>query len=501
MAKNSVELNVKVTGDAFEQLRRITGQTEELGTAVGRAKSKLSGLGRGLVVFNQALELVGKAVNGMKEYTDAYRAQSVAETQLTRVMRNTMGATKEEIEGVKALAVAQQKLGVIGDEVQLAGAKELGTYLTKAESLKKLLPVMNDTIAHQFGLNATQEEAVNIATMFGKVMDGQVGALSRYGYKFTEAQEKVLKFGTEEERLATLIEVVTPIVGGMNEALAATPEGQVQKVSMAMGDVRERIGEIITRVEAKLVPTALKVLKYVDKLIDIVNTGWPVWGAAILGATVGVLALSMKVKALGLSVAASGGMWPAMAALAKASCASIGVAIKSIPIVGWIAAAVALIVGVFAMLWNKSLKFRNWVMEAVETVANFMLAKLNFILNIYNKIAEKLGWKTVKPLKVQLRRYSEKDMPGKAGSGMDELGGLGMFWGVSGLGSGAEERVARGTEAAVTGGTRSTTVNINLGKMVENIVFNGTLGENAQELENKIQEILTRTLMMAAATA
>lgn len=61
--------------------------------------------------------------------------------------------------------------------------------------------------------------------------------------------------------------------------------------------------------------------------------------------------------------------------------------------------------------------------------------------------------------------------------------------------------ITKGAEAAVTGGTRNTTVNINLGKMVENIVFNGTLGENAQDLENKIQEILTRTLMMAAATA
>ena len=70
-----------------------------------------------------------------------------------------------------------------------------------------------------------------------------------------------------------------------------------------------------------------------------------------------------------------------------------------------------------------------------------------------------------------------------------------------GLGSAANDRAAKGAEAAVTGGTRNTTVNINLGKMVENIVFNGTLGESAQELENKIQEILTRTLMMAAATA
>ena len=65
----------------------------------------------------------------------------------------------------------------------------------------------------------------------------------------------------------------------------------------------------------------------------------------------------------------------------------------------------------------------------------------------------------------------------------------------------ATERATKGAEAAVTGGTRNTTVNINLGKMVENIIFNGTLGDNAQALEQQIQEILYRTLAMAAATA
>jgi len=83
----------------------------------------------------------------------------------------------------------QQELGVIGDEVQLSGAQEMATYLQKKESLEKLIPVMNDMLAQQYGLNATQENAVQIATMLGKAMDGQTGALSRYGYSFDSAQE------------------------------------------------------------------------------------------------------------------------------------------------------------------------------------------------------------------------------------------------------------------------------------------------------------------------
>jgi hypothetical protein len=42
-------------------------------------------------------------------------------------MRNTMGAREEDIQSIKDLCSEQQKLGVIGDEVQLAGAQKLAT--------------------------------------------------------------------------------------------------------------------------------------------------------------------------------------------------------------------------------------------------------------------------------------------------------------------------------------------------------------------------------------
>jgi dihydroxyacetone kinase len=66
--------------------------------------------------------------NLMGEYTSAFMAQAEAETKLEQVMRNTMSATDAEVRSIKELASAQQRLGVIGDEVVLAGAQELATY-------------------------------------------------------------------------------------------------------------------------------------------------------------------------------------------------------------------------------------------------------------------------------------------------------------------------------------------------------------------------------------
>lgn len=156
-------------------------------------------------------------------------------------MRNTMDAREADIQSIKDLCSAQQELGVIGDEVQLAGAQELATYLSEKQSLEQLIPVMNDMLAQQYGLNASQENAAQIATMLGKVMDGQMGALSRYGYKFDEAQEKILKYGTESQRAAVLTEVITASVGGMNAELAKTDVGKQKQLENTLGDIKEKL--------------------------------------------------------------------------------------------------------------------------------------------------------------------------------------------------------------------------------------------------------------------
>lgn len=212
---------------------------------------------------------IGKLNEFAAQSRELYNAQAEAETKLAAVMRNTMGARTSEINSIKALASEQQRLGVIGDEVQLAGAQELGTYLTKADNLKKLMPVMNDMVAQQYGLNATQEQATTIATMMGKVMDGQVGALSRYGYKFDEAQEAILKFGTEEERAATLADVVSASVGGVNATLAQTPEGALKQYENNLGDLQERFGGLFTAIAAAWLPVRNAIMSGWERVVTV----------------------------------------------------------------------------------------------------------------------------------------------------------------------------------------------------------------------------------------
>ena len=269
MAEKKAEYEIIITGNAVEKINKITGATEKMDVAAKKTSKTVSQISAAWLKVAAAVQVAKTAINAVNNLNLAYNAQLEAETKLGKVMQNTMGATKAQVESIMMLTSAQQRLGVVGDEVQLAGAQELATYLGKTKSLKSLIPVMNDMLAQQYGLNATQEQATQIASMLGKVMDGQVGALSRYGYKFDKTQEKILKFGTEEQRVATLTEVVTSAVGGMNERLAKTTAGRAKQLANSWGDLKEQLGGLGQTIGTSLIPVASKAVSVMQSWVEV----------------------------------------------------------------------------------------------------------------------------------------------------------------------------------------------------------------------------------------
>lgn len=221
-------------------------------------------------IFNPIV-LMGAAMYKLNSYiseaVQGYKDVAAQESKLGQVMQNTMGATKEQFEGIKNFIGDQAKIGVVDAGTTTGGAQELATYLTEEKNLKKLIPVMNDMLAQQYGLNATQEQAINIGSMLGKVMDGQVGALSRYGYKFDETQAKILKTGTEAQRAAVLFDVVTSSVGGVNEALANTPEGKMKQMANRADLLKEKVGGMVVLFQTSFGDLKDKLLTFFEGLV------------------------------------------------------------------------------------------------------------------------------------------------------------------------------------------------------------------------------------------
>lgn len=212
------------------------------------------------------------SVQKIKEFgagcVEAFDVQKEAETKLETVMKQRMKSTDKSIQSVKDYASAQQQLGVVGDEVQLSGAQQLATFLNTDEALKELIPAMNNLAVQQNGTNVTSQNMVSIGNMMGKVMQGQTSALTKLGITFDENQEKMLKNGTEQERAATLAQVITDNVGKMNEEMAKTDAGKIQQVKNAYGDLKEQIGAKLEPVIAKLYAWFGKIVQYVSENLD-----------------------------------------------------------------------------------------------------------------------------------------------------------------------------------------------------------------------------------------
>lgn len=249
MAKE-VSFTIKV--DDKGTLKKVTMDAEQLGRAVRSVQDESEKAKRSVLTWAetaQAIDVlqssIGELQGVVSDLTSAYQVQLVAETQIETIMRQRMAVTDEQIQSIKNLCSAQQELGVIGDEVQLSGAQQMATFLQNKRSLDVLIPAMNNLLAQQNGLNATNQDAVSIGNMMGKAMQGQVETLQRVGITFDESQKKVLQYGTESERAAMLAKVITQNVGNMNAELAKTDAGKQKQLENTLGDIKEQMGALV----------------------------------------------------------------------------------------------------------------------------------------------------------------------------------------------------------------------------------------------------------------
>lgn len=256
-----------------------------LGKAFQNAGQKMRTAGMYATIGGGAMVLAGKKL------LELNRTQESAERKLVEVYKSRMGVNKKAAKSTMDLASALQKQGVVGDEVILSGAQMLATYAKTPGTVNKLLPSMTNLLVQMKGYDATADDATNVAKMFGKVMTGQTGALTRAGITFTDAQEKVLKYGTEEEKAAMLAEVVTQNVGNMNSVFAQTDEGKMVQLKNNLSDIGESLGQILLPalgaaagwLSEKFVPQVERLVGFLEAHPVIVKIAVGITGLLVVG--------------------------------------------------------------------------------------------------------------------------------------------------------------------------------------------------------------------------
>lgn len=285
--KTTISLLGKIDPSLSRALSKAQKQSSNTGKNMantmknaGAAMTKtIKGYAKTAIAVFSSISAAAKLKEFARECVVAAKAAIDVETKLGTLLQNV---TKIQIRGPNAAADAANKLikvadkmervGVVAGDVMVAGFQQLASFQLDDKDITKLSVGMADLLAQTKGVNASQGDAVSVANMIGKVMTGSVGALTRVGIIFDKNQEKVLKMGTEEEKVAMLAEVLQQNVGGVNKALAKTDEGKLVKAKNVIGQAKEEIGRkllpIISNVATKAVPLVIKSFDKVGQVVD-----------------------------------------------------------------------------------------------------------------------------------------------------------------------------------------------------------------------------------------
>ena len=289
MAKNiNVLLSLK---DQFTKpLQNATKNTKAMDKHLQKASNKVKAFGN---ATKESMKKAAKytaigfgaltAATGvfLKQSIDAAKEKLKADKLLEANLKRTNNYSIDKINSLKDEAGALQDLGVIGDDVIVAGAGQLAMYKLSHDQIKKTMPILGDMVAKEKGFNATQEDRIAMADAIGKAVSGKTKGLLKYGVELTAAEEKVFKTMKAEKRLDFIVKKVNKSIGGTNKALRETDEGKIVSAQGAFGDMQAEVGK--------------KLMPYLGKLAEWFHSKIPGMQDLILGTADKVEQLIIKV--------------------------------------------------------------------------------------------------------------------------------------------------------------------------------------------------------------
>lgn len=242
-----------------------------LSKASGFASKAVSGIGNAAksmatVVSGAATAAAAYLVNFGRQSVDAALKAGEVTAKFQQVAKNN-NWTDEEQKSLLSLNKTLGQTGVISGGTLKAAQAQLGTFALTADQVKTLTPALADMIANNKGYNATAQDGVQIANLLGKVMTGNATALSKYGVTMTDAQKKVLQEGSASEKAAMAAQVLEANFGGINKALAQTPQGKMTILQHEIAGLKTSVGNDLIAAFGGVGGAVIKMVQAVEPLI------------------------------------------------------------------------------------------------------------------------------------------------------------------------------------------------------------------------------------------
>lgn len=240
-----IDIMSYLKGDGFKAVdSQINGLKKSLSSLKSFTNNSLVKITAGYFTVNTLVSQYNKAIQ-------ASNIQIEHETKLYATLK-AQNYREEQIESLKKYASELQKVGVVGDEVSLAGIRQLASFKLQEESIRELLPGVHNLMVAEKGLNSTTADAEKWSKSLGiAVSSGQVRALKQAGIVLDEHTSKMFENANEQQRVAILAKELKERIGEQNAEFLKTPEGKIINAKNRIGDVYEYIGGLVREQRAE----------------------------------------------------------------------------------------------------------------------------------------------------------------------------------------------------------------------------------------------------------
>lgn len=242
-------------------IRKASGFASKAVSGIGNAAK-----GMATVVSGAATAAAAYLVNFGRQSVDAALKAEEVTAKFQQVAKNNNWADEEQ-KSLLGLNKTLGQTGVVSAGTLKAAQAQLGTFALTADQVKTLTPALADMIANNKGYNATAQDGVQIANLLGKVMTGNATALSKYGVTMTDAQKKVLQEGSASEKAAMAAQVLEANFGGINKALAQTPQGKMTILQHEIAGLKTSVGNDLIAAFGGVGGAVIKMVQAVEPLI------------------------------------------------------------------------------------------------------------------------------------------------------------------------------------------------------------------------------------------
>ena len=417
MANETLNFSINLNGNAYKGILQIDNSLKGVLNSIDNAKDSFKKFGDYSVRLSSITDVIGKLSDGFKFL--AGDSLKFEQTQLN--LQTLLGGSAEAADELVG-KLREYGKNTVYDFNGLAEAQK--TMMSFGIESDKAFSVLQNIGDIAMGDNQRMQSlalAFSQATSTGKLMGQDLMQMINAGFnplqviseKTGESMESLKKkmgdgaissdmlaqafqWATEEGGLFYEgAERAADSVGGRIAKMKDTVEEWKLSLFEATGGATAYIAEI----GEMLVPIAQlsPIFSAVGASIKWTTKQWNKFRNAIRKGTLNTV---FDLSIINTAIVATGAFFKGLATVAKGACKAIGTAIKNIPIIGWIVAAVSAVIAVFKLLWEKSEGFRRLlfgVWEVVKTIVSYLWKLLKGLITGI--------WEMVRPFVDTLKGY------------------------------------------------------------------------------------------------